>query len=47
MAEVAELQTGTIDCAWCGSVFGDVVDLLDHVDTEHIGSPEPDLHAAA
>ena len=24
------------DCAWCGGVFDSIVELLDHVDDEHL-----------
>jgi hypothetical protein len=49
---VAEPYTRTIDCAWCACQFDDVVDLLEHVESDHLDSgpvdgSEPDLDAAA
>jgi hypothetical protein len=50
--QVTEAQTRTIDCAWCANQFDDVVALLEHVESDHLESdplaaPEPDLDAAA
>ena len=28
--------TGGPDCAWCGGVFESIIELLDHVDGEHL-----------
>lgn len=44
---VAELETRTIDCAWCARQFDDVVELLEHVESQHLDVSEPDLDAAA
>ena len=27
---------GGSDCAWCGGVFESIIELLDHVDGEHL-----------
>ena len=35
------------DCAWCATVFDKVIDLLTHVESCHLGDPEPDFDAAA
>ncbi len=50
--QVTEPYTKTIDCAWCADQFDDVVALLEHVESDHLESeplagPEPDLDAAA
>ena len=29
---------GGPDCAWCGGVFESIVELLDHVDDEHLSA---------
>jgi hypothetical protein len=29
-------SSSSLDCAWCGSCFEDISDLLGHVDTEHL-----------
>jgi hypothetical protein len=35
--EAAGPQPGAnLDCAWCGTWFEDISDLLGHVDTEHL-----------
>lgn len=45
--QVTEPQTKTIDCAWCADQFYDVVALLEHVESDHLDVPAPDLDAAA
>ena len=35
------------DCAWCASVFDNVIELLTHVESCHLDDPEPDFDAAA
>ena len=29
------------DCAWCGALFTSVVDLIDHVQSEHLAEDPP------
>ena len=45
--QVTEPQTKTIDCAWCADQFYDVVAVLEHVESDHLDVPAPDLDAAA
>ena len=47
MIQLAELETKSVDCAWCDRRFDDVVDLLEHVELNHLDGPELDLDAAA
>lgn len=34
-SRAAETKSGP-DCAWCGNVFESIVELLDHVDDQHL-----------
>ncbi|HTN81219.1 MAG TPA: hypothetical protein VMK16_16220 [Acidimicrobiales bacterium] len=45
--QVADLGTKYIDCAWCSSIFEDLVELLTHVEECHLDAAEHDLEAAA
>ena len=35
------------DCAWCATIFDDLVDLLAHVESCHLDTPHSNLDAAA
>ena len=45
--QVADLGTKYIDCAWCSSIFEDLIELLTHVEECHLDAAEHDLEAAA
>jgi len=44
--ELESDRTGA-DCAWCTAVFQNIVELLTHVESCHLGDPDPHFDAAA